>query len=56
MLTGGYALTLESASSCNDVAKPLAVELRRRSYNATLTQDGSRLQIVLTDPRIGTGP
>jgi hypothetical protein len=33
------------------MAKPLVAELRRRSYEATVTQNGSSLQVVLTEPR-----
>ena len=52
-----YTLTLEAASNCDSdvptggIGVPLAAELRRRSYDATMTRDGSRLQIVLTEPR-----
>ena len=52
--SGDYTLALEAASDCDSgiwSGKPLAVELRRRSFDATMTQDGSRLQIVLTEPR-----
>jgi len=49
-LGGDYTLTLEAASSCGS-SKPLAVELRRRSYDANVTQDGLRLQGVLTEQR-----
>ena len=47
-LSGHYTLTLEAGSSCT---VPLAAELRRRSYDATVTQNGTRLEVVLTEPR-----
>ena len=59
--SGDYTLTLEAASDCDsdvptgELGPPIAVELKRRSYDATMTQDGSRLQIVLTEPRFEDG-
>ena len=55
--SGDYTLTLEAASDCDSdvptgqLGPPLALELKRRSYDATVTQAGSRVQIVLTEPR-----
>jgi hypothetical protein len=47
-VSGNYTLTLEAGSNCS---VPLAVELRRRSYDASVTQNGTRLEVVLTEPR-----
>ena len=47
-LSGNYTLTLEAGSSCSG---PLAEELRRRSYDATVTRSGTRLEVMLTEPR-----
>ena len=47
-LSGHYTLTLEAGSSCS---VPLAADLRRRSYDASVTQHGTRLEVVLTEPR-----
>ena len=47
-LAGSYTLTIEAGSSCR---VPLAEELQRRSYLASVTQDGTRLDVVLTEPR-----
>jgi len=52
-----YTLTLEAASDCDSdlptgaLGIPLAMDLRKRSYDATMTRNGSRLQVVLTEPR-----
>jgi hypothetical protein len=55
--SGDYTLTLEAASDCDSdvptglLGPPLAMDLRKRSYDATVTQADSRLQIALTEPR-----
>ena len=47
-LAGSYTLTLEAGSSCS---VPLAAELQRRSYDATVSQKGLGLDVVLTERR-----
>lgn len=47
-LTGPYTLTIDlSSSTCSS----LSPELRQRSYDATLAQSGSTIDVVLTEPR-----
>jgi hypothetical protein len=52
-VSGNYTLTLESASSCH-ATHPLAEELRRRTYDATVTQNGTLLLVVLTEKRFSS--
>lgn len=47
---GDYELTVEAAAGCS-----LPDELRRRTYAATVTQIGARLDVRLTEPRFALG-
>jgi hypothetical protein len=49
-LQGAYTLTLEVANACTN-ARPLPAALFRRSYEATVTQAGSQVDVLLTEPR-----
>lgn len=46
-LAGAYTLTVEGVSGCPGAPRPLAPELRRRSYDAVVTQTGSRLDVTV---------
>jgi hypothetical protein len=52
-VAGHYTLTLESASSCSPT-HPLAEDLRRRTYDATVTRNGTFLLVVLTGKRFSS--
>jgi hypothetical protein len=47
-LAGEYGLVIEAACA---TSTPVPADLRHRSYAATLTQSGSTLEVVLTEPR-----
>lgn len=49
-ITGPYKLTLDGSGSCVS-ARPLDGELRRRSYDAVVTQTGPDITVTLTEPR-----
>jgi len=49
-LTGAYTLTVEVTAGCGD-NPPLPQHLRRRQYDAFITQTGLGLQVALTEPR-----
>ena len=48
-LTGSYTLTIEAEATCPAEARPLAANLRRRSFGAAIRQTGSLL-VVSVDP------
>jgi len=47
-LSGAYTFSVEAANSC---ASNLPPELRQRSYDATITQNGPQYDVRLTEPR-----
>jgi hypothetical protein len=47
-------LTIEGAPGCPRSPRPLAEELRRRSYQAVVTQAGSRLEVTVTGPPLAS--
>jgi hypothetical protein len=47
---GNYTLVLQAAAACPGT-RPLPPDLKSRSYEATITQDGSTLEVRLTEPR-----
>ena len=47
--SGNYQLTISAASSCATGNRPLPEAARRRTYSATVTQDGARLTVTLGD-------
>jgi hypothetical protein len=47
-LAGQYTLAIDAACA---TSTPVAVDLRHRSYAATLTQSGATLEVLLTEPR-----
>jgi autotransporter translocation and assembly factor TamB len=47
-LAGPYTLAIDAACA---TSTPVAVDLRHRSYAATLTQSGATLEVLLTEPR-----
>jgi hypothetical protein len=51
-LSGNYTLTVEAAANCPNTTRPLAQDLRRRSYEASIRQNGSRLEVFVNDPRM----
>ena len=48
-LAGHYTLVVEAGTNCGSPA--LANDLRRRSYDAIIVQDGAKLEVRLTEPR-----
>ena len=48
-LAGYYTLVVEAGGNCGSPA--LAYDLRRRSYDAIIVQDGAKLEVRLTEPR-----
>jgi hypothetical protein len=48
-LAGNYTLVVEAGTNCGSPA--LKNELRRRSYDAIIVQDGAKLEVRLTEPR-----
>jgi hypothetical protein len=53
-LTGDYTLTIEVVGACGG-SPPLRTDLRRRSYEAVSTQNGSNVLVTLTEPRFEGG-
>ena len=54
--TGTYTLVLEAVPNCAGSTPPLlASDLRRRSYDAVVTQSGTTLDVTLTEPRFVAG-
>ncbi len=50
--TGPYTLTIEGAPGCPGTPRPLAPELRRRTYDAVVTQNGSRVEVTVAGPAL----
>lgn len=48
-LSGPYSLGIDLESGCQG-SRPLPVDLQHRRYEATLTQSGSAVEVVLTQP------
>ena len=53
--SGNYTLVVEAAANCTG-PRPLQADLKQRTYDATVIQNGSRLQVRLTEPRFISGP
>ena len=53
VLDGGYTVTMDMAAGCTH-GGALSTDLRRRVYEATVTQAGPLVEVVLTEPRFRT--
>jgi len=49
-IAGRYTLTIDLAGTCSS-GQPLSQSLRRRTYDADITQKGPDVDVVLTEPR-----
>jgi hypothetical protein len=52
---GNYTLVVEARANCGG-PRPLATEWKRRTYDATVLQNGSKLEVQLTEPRFVSTP
>jgi len=49
-ISGPYTLVIDATNSCGG-SNPLSPDLRRRVYDAVVTQNGTLVSVVLTEPR-----